>query len=142
MRLIRTVTAGLVAGLLTLGASVAAPVQAADMALPKRTISEQPPMDHQINFNTFRLKGVVTELQVDGVTYLPYANQKVHLQKKECPKASCKWRTVNQFKTDAAGKYATKIYTPRTGRWLWRVKVKSSNGFGTTKGVPWSLFFD
>ncbi len=140
MRIIRTMIAGLLAALLGLSAFAAAPVQA-DQALPKRTITEEPPGDHQINFNTFKLKGVVTELQADGVTYLPYADQKVQLQKKLCPKASCKWKTVKQVKSDETGKYKTKIFAPRTGRWKWRVKVKGSNGYGTTKGEIWTLFF-
>lgn len=140
MRIIRTVIAGLLAALLGLSAFAAAPVQA-DQALPKRTITEEPPGDHQLNFNTFKLKGVVTELQVDGVTYLPYADKKVQLQKKSCPKKSCKWKTVKQVKTDETGKYKTKIFAPREGRWKWRVKVKGSNGFGSTKGEVWTLFF-
>jgi hypothetical protein len=140
MRIIRTVIVGLLAALLGMSAFVAAPVQA-DQALPKRTITEEPPGEHQLNFNTFRLKGIVSELQADGVTYLPYANQKVQLQKKACPKKTCKWKTVDQVKTDETGKYKTKIYAPRTGRWKWRVKVKASNGYGTTKGEVWTLFF-
>ena len=141
MRIIRTVIVGLLAALLGLSAFVAAPVQA-DQALPKRTITEEPPGEHQLNFNTFKLKGIVSELQADGVTYLPYAEQKVQLQKKACPKKSCKWKTVDQLKTDETGTYKTKIFAPRTGRWKWRVKVKASNGFGTTKGEIWTLFFN
>jgi hypothetical protein len=140
MRIIRTVIAGLLAALLGLSAFAAAPVQA-DQALPKRTITEEPPGDHQLNFNTFKLKGVVTEVQVDGVTYLPYADKTVQLQKKACAKASCKWKTVNKVKTDETGKYKTKIFAPRTGRWKWRVKVKASHGYATTKGEIWTLFF-
>ena len=140
MRIIRTVIAGLLASLLGVGVIAAAPVQA-DQALPKRTIAEEPPGDHQINFNTFKLKGTVTELQVDGVTYLPYEDKKVHLQKKACAKKSCKWKTVKKVKTNELGKYKTKIFAPRDGRWKWRVKVNASNGFGTTKGEIWTLFF-
>ncbi len=140
MRIIRTVIVGLLAVLLGMSAIAAAPAQA-EQSLPERTLVEQPPADHQVNFNTFLLKGTVTELQVDGVTYLPYAEQKVQLQKKTCPKASCHWKTVKQIRTDELGKYKTKIYAPRTGRWKWRVKVKASDGFGTTKGESWTLFF-
>ena len=140
MSIIRTVIAGLLAALLGMGVASAAPAQA-DQALPKRTILEQPPGEHQINFNTFKLKGTITELQADGVTYLPYAGQKVQLQKKSCPKKSCSWKTVKQIKTDELGKYKTRIFAPRDGRWKWRVKVKASNGYGTTKGQTWTLFF-
>lgn len=140
MRIIRTVIAALLAALLGMSAIAAAPAQA-DQALPKRTITEQPPSEHQINFNTFRLKGAVTELQADGVTSLPYAEKKVQLQKKACPKSSCKWKTVKKVKTNEVGKYKTKIFAPRSGRWKWRVKVKASNGYGTTKGQAWTLFF-
>jgi hypothetical protein len=139
MRMIRTVIAGLLAALLGLSAFAAAPVQA-DQSLPKRTITEVAPGDNQINFNTFKLNGTVTELQADGVTYLPYLG-KVQLQKKECAKPSCKWKTVKQVTTDETGKYKTKIYAPRTGRWKWRVKVSGSNGYATTKGETWTLFF-
>lgn len=138
MRIIRTVIAGLLAALL--GMSVLAPAQA-DQALPKRTITEQDPNEHQIDFNAFRLKGTVTEVQADGVSYLPYAEKRVQLQKKACPKQSCRWRTVRQFKTNDSGAFKTKIFAPRTGRWKWRVKVKGSDGYATTKGETWTLFF-
>lgn len=141
MRIIRTVIAGLLAALLGLSAFAAAPVQAQSGSLPKRTITEKPPGEKQLSYNTFKLTGVVTELQVDGVTYLPYAKKKVQLQKKACPKKSCKWKTVKKIKTDETGKYKTKIYAPNKGRWKWRVKVKGTNGFGTTKGEIWTLFF-
>ncbi len=139
IRTIRTVLAGLLVALLSMSVIAAAPAQA-DQALPKRTITEQPPGEHQVNFNTFKLKGVVEELQVDGVTYLPYAERTVQLQKKACAKG-CTWRIVKKFKTNEVGKYTTKIFAPRTGRWKWRVKVKASNGYGTTKGETWTLFF-
>jgi len=140
MSIIRTVIAGLLAALLGMSVIASAPAQA-DQALPKRTITEQPPGEHQINFNTFKLKGLVQELQVDGVTFLPYAEKKVQLQKKACARKGCNWKTVKQVKTNELGKYKTKIFAPRTGRWKWRVKVKASNGYGTTKGQAWTLFF-
>ena len=140
MRIIRTVIAGLLAVLLGLSAFAAAPVQA-DQALPKRTITEVPPdKEQQIDFNAFKLNGVVTELQADGVTYLPYSG-KVQLQKKACAKG-CNWKTVKQVKTDATGKYRTKIFVPQKGIWKWRVKVKASNGYGTTKGQVWTAAFE
>lgn len=140
MSIIRTVVAGLLAALLGMSVLAAAPVQA-EGALPKRTIAEQPPGEHQINFNTFKLKGKITEIQADGVTYLPYAEKTVQLQKKACATKRCSWKTVKKFKTNELGKYQTKIFAPRDGRWKWRVKVKASNGFGTTKGKAWTLFF-
>ncbi|MCW2832099.1 MAG: hypothetical protein JWN68_52 [Nocardioides sp.] len=139
MSIIRTVIAGLLAALLGIGVA-AAPAQA-DQALPKRTITEQPPADHQINFNTFKLKGTITEVQADGVTYLAYAEKTVQLQKKACAKG-CSWKTVKKFKTDEAGKYKTNIFAPREGVWKWRVKVKASNGYGTTKGTAWATGFN
>ena len=60
MRIIRTVIIGLLAALLSLSAFAVAPVQA-DQALPKRTITEVPPDKNQINFNTFKLNGVVMQ---------------------------------------------------------------------------------
>ncbi|EON25435.1 MULTISPECIES: hypothetical protein [Nocardioides] len=139
MRMIRTVIVGLLTALLGLSAVVVAPAQA-DQALPKRTIVEQPPGEHQLNFDTFLLKGKVLEPQADG-TELPYAERKVHLQKKACAKG-CNWRTVKKVKTNDDGKFRTKIYAPQDGRWKWRVKVKASDGYGTTKGEVWTLFFN
>lgn len=140
MTIIRTVIAGLLVALLGAGVVVAAPAQA-DQALPKRTITEQRPGDHQINFNTFKLKGTITELQLDGVTFLPYAEKTVQLQKKACKKG-CSWKTIKKFKTDEVGKYKTNIFAPREGVWKWRVKVKASNGYGTTKGTSWATGFN
>ncbi len=139
MRTSRTIIATLLSTLLGLGVFAATPAQA-ETSLPKRTIVEQSPDDHQVSFNAFKLKGTVTELQADGVTALPYAKKKVQLQKKVCAKG-CKWKTVQKLKTNEAGKYKTKIFAPRNGRWKWRVKVKSSNGFRTTKGQVWTLLF-
>ncbi len=138
MRIMRTVIVGLLAALLSLSAFSAAPVQA-DQALPKRIITEVPPdADQQVDFNAFKLNGVVTEPQADGTT-LPYLG-KVHLQKKACK--SCGWRTVKKVRTDETGKYRTKIFVPQRGVWKWRVKVKASNGFGTTKGEIWTAAFE
>lgn len=139
MRMLRTFIVGLLAALLSLSAFAASPVQA-DQALPKRTITEVPPdKDQQVDFNAFKLNGVVTELQADGVTYLPYTG-KVQLQKKACK--GCNWKTVKQVKTDETGKYRTKIFVPQDGVWKWRVKVKASNGYGTTKGEVWTAAFE
>lgn len=139
MRMLRTLIVGLLAALLSLSALSAAPVQA-DQALPKRTITEVPPdKEQQVDFNAFKLNGVVTELQADGVTYLPYSG-KVQLQKKACK--SCSFKTVKKVKTDETGKYKTKIFVPQTGVWKWRVKVKASNGYGTTKGEIWTAAFE
>jgi len=139
MRMLRTVIVGLLAALLSLSAFAASPVQA-DQALPKRTITEVPPdKEQQVDFNAFKLNGVVTELQADGVTYLPYSG-KVQLQKKACKR--CSWKTVKKVKTDETGKYRTKIFVPQDGVWKWRVKVKASNGYGTTKGEVWTAAFE
>lgn len=139
MRIIRTVIVSLLAALLSLSALAASPVQA-DQALPKRTITEVPPTEEQkVSFNAFKLNGVVTEVQADGVTYLPYSG-KVQLQKKACKR--CNWKTVKKVRTDETGKYRTKIYVPQTGVWKWRVKVKASNGYGTTKGEVWTAAFE
>lgn len=139
MRTFRTITAVLLSALLGMGVFATTPAQASQ-SLPKRTLVEQAPDEHQVSFNAFKLKGTVTELQADGITVLPYAKKKVQLQKKACAKG-CNWKTVQKIKTNEAGKYKTKIFAPRNGRWKWRVKVKGSNGFSTTKGEAWILFF-
>lgn len=140
MSIIRTVVAGLLAALLGMSVLAAAPAQA-EQALPKRTITEKAPGDRQVSFNAFLLKGQVEELQLDGTTYLPYAERTVQLQKKACATQRCSWRTVRKITTNELGKYQTRILAPREGRWKWRVKVKASNGFGTTKGKAWTLLF-
>ncbi|UUZ60734.1 hypothetical protein [Nocardioides sp. B-3] len=138
--MLRTVIVGLLAALLSLSAFSAAPVRA-DRALPKRIITEVPPdAKQQVDFNAFKLNGTVTEPQADpAVAPVPYLG-KVQLQKKACK--ACNWRTVKKVKTDETGKYRTKIFVPQKGVWKWRVKVKASNGYGTTKGEIWTAAFE
>ena len=135
MRTFRTVLAALVAALLVVGVLG---VSATAGSAPKRIIDEEPPRDHQVSYNAFKLKGTVTEPQADG-TVLPYANQKVKILKKTC--GSCKWKTVKKVKTNDSGVFKTKIYAPEKGRWKWRSKVDHSDGYGNTKGNIWTLYF-
>ena len=136
MRVVRTVLAALVAALLVIGVLS---VSATAGSSPKRIIDEEPPRDHQVSYNAFKLKGTVSEPQLDG-TLLPYANQKVKILKKKC--GTCKWKTVKKIKTDETGAFKTRIYAPEKGRWKWRSKVDHSNGYGNTKGKVWTLYFD
>src|SRR5687768_7384521 len=128
MRTFRTVLATLVAALLVVGVLT---TSAGAGSLPKRIIDEIPPRDKQVSYNAFKLKGTVSEPQVDG-TLLPYANQKVKILKKKC--GTCKWRTVKKVKTNDSGMFKTRIYAPDRGRWKWRSKVDHSGGYGNTKG--------
>lgn len=151
MRIIRTVTVGLATTALGLGAFAAAPVQAeagqaqSERALPKRTLDEVAPGGNQINYNTFLLKGLISEIQADGITYLPYAKGKVQLQRKVCVKKGrkkgCNFKTIGKFKTKDDGKYRVKIKALESGRTKYRIKVKGSNGYGTTKGTAWTVGF-
>lgn len=136
MRMFRAVLAALVAALLVTGALS---VGAGAASSPKRIIDEESPRDHQVSYNAFKLKGVVTEPQLDG-TVLPYANQKVKILKKAC--GTCKWKTVKKVKTNDSGIFKTRIFAPEKGRWKWRSKVDHSNGYGNTKGTIWTLYFD
>ena len=136
MRIFRAVLAAFVAALLVTGALSAG---ASAGSLPKRIIDEVPPGNQQVSYNAFKLKGTVTEPQVDG-SVLPYADQQVKILKKTC--GTCKWKTVKKVKTNDDGVFKTKIYAPERGRWKWRSKVDHSNGYGTTKGKIWTLYFD
>ena len=135
MRIFRTVLATLVAALLVVGVLT---TSAGAGSLPKRIIDEVPPRDKQVSYNAFKLKGTVTEPQVDG-TVLPYANQTVKILKKKC--GTCAWKTVKKIKTNDNGVYKTRIFAPERGRWKWRSKVDHSNGYGNTKGKIWTLYF-
>ena len=135
MRVVRTVLAALVAALLVIGVLS---VSATAGSSPKRIIDEEPPRDHQVSYNAFKLKGTVSEPQLDG-TLLPYANQKVKILKKKC--ATSNWNTVKKDKTNDSGVFKTRIYAPEKGRWKWRSKVDHSNGYGNTKGNIWTLYF-
>ena len=135
MRTLRAVLAAFVAALLVAGALSTG---ATAGALPKRIIDEVNPDTKQVSYNAFKLKGTVTEPQLDG-TLLPYANQKVKILKKAC--GSCKWKTVKKIKTDETGTFKTRIYAPDKGRWKWRSKVDHSNCSGNTKGTVWTLYF-
>ena len=135
MRKFRAVLAALVAALLVAGALS---VSASAGSLPKRIIDEEPPGNHQVSYNAFKLKGTVTEPQLDGTT-LPYANQPVKILKKKC--GTCKWKAVKKVKTNDNGVFKTRIYAPDRGNWKWRSKVDHSNGYGNTKGKVWTLYF-
>jgi hypothetical protein len=140
MRMLRNIVAALLAAFLVTGlvATASVAVDADARSLPKRIITEQDPDQHQVTYNAFRLKGKVTEPQVDG-TELPYANQQVKILKKAC--GSCKWKTVKKIKTNENGVFKTRIYAPDKGTWRWRSKVDHSNGYGNTKGQIWYLYF-
>ena len=135
MRMFRAVLAAFVAALLVTGALSAG---ASAGSLPKRIIDEVPPGTQQVSYNAFKLKGTVTEPQVDG-TVLPYANQTVKILKKKC--GTCAWKTVKKIKPNDNGVYKTRIFAPERGRWKWRSKVDHSNGYGNTKGKIWTLYF-
>ena len=136
MRVFRAVLAAFVAALLMTGAAGSV---ATASSLPERIIDEQRPADHQVSYNAFKLKGTVMEPQADGVTLLPYANQKVKILKKKC--GTCKWKVVKKIKTNDEGVFKTRIYAPERGRWKWRSKVDHSNGYSNTKGKVWTLYF-
>lgn len=135
MRMFRAVLAALVAALLVTGALSMSAVAG---SAPKRIIDEVPPRDKQVSYNAFKLKGTVTEPQLDG-TALPYANQTVKILKKKC--GTCKWKTAKLVKTNDSGVFKTRIFAPERGRWRWRSKVDHSNGYGNTKGKVWTLYF-
>jgi hypothetical protein len=135
MRVFRAVLAAFVAALLVTGVLG---MSASAGSAPKRIIDEEPPRDHQVSYNAFKLKGVVSEPQLDG-TLLPYANQPVKILKKKC--GTCSWKVVKKVMTDETGLFKTKIYAPEKGRWRWRSKVDHSNGYGNTKGEVWTLYF-
>ena len=136
MRTLRTVLAALLAALLVAGVLSAS---ASAGSQPKRIIDEIPPKTKQVSYNAFKLKGTVSEPQLDG-TLLPYANQKVKILKKKC--GACKWKVAKLVKTNDSGVFKTRIYAPDRGRWKWRSKVDNSNGYGNTKGKVWTLYFD
>ena len=135
MRMFRAVLAALVAALLVTGALS---TSASAGSSPKRIIDERPPGDYQVSYNAFKLKGTVTEPQLDG-TVLPYANQPVKIMRKKC--GSCAWKTVKKVETNDSGVFKTRLYAPEKGTWRWRSKVDHSNGYGNTKGQVWYLHF-
>lgn len=138
MRMLRNIVAALLAAFLVTGLVAATSVGAGASSLPKRIIEEQSPNDHQVTYNAFRLKGTVSEPQLDG-TLLPYAEQQVKILKKSC--GTCKWKVVKKVKTDESGVFKTRIYAPDRGNWKWRSKVDHSNGYSNTKGQIWTLYF-
>ena len=135
MRMFRTILAAFVAALLVAGALGAS---ASAGSLPKRIIDEEPPGQHQVSYNAFKLKGTVSEPQADG-TLLPYADQQVKILKKKC--GTCAWKVVKKVRTNDYGVFKTRIYAPERGRWKWRSKVDHSNGYANTKGKVWTLYF-
>lgn len=139
MRIFRTAATGLLATVVGLGAVVAGPTTASNAAAkPERIITEVPPAGHQVAYNAFRLKGTVSNPQVDG-TVLPFQG-KVLLTKKACK--TCAFKTVRKVKVNEKGVFKTRLTVPNRGRWTWRVKVKGNSVYKTTLGEKWTLFFD
>ncbi|QBX54890.1 hypothetical protein EXE58_05040 [Nocardioides seonyuensis] len=152
MRLFRNVLSALLVAVLGLGVAATVPTAAVAASEPKRLIEEEDPNDNRVGFNAFKLKGVITQAVLDPLTgqpaidpltgletYVPYADGKVKLQKKKCKK--CSWKNVKKLRTNDSGKFKTRIYAPRQGRWKWRVYVKASDGYGTTIGKRWTAAF-
>lgn len=162
MRMLRNVLSALLVAVLGLGMATTVPTSAtAASSKPKRLIEEEQPFDNQVGFNAFKLKGVITQPVLDPLTgqpvidpatgqpaidpatgepyVVPYADGKVKLQKKKC--STCRWKTVKKLRTNEAGKFKTRIFAPRQGRWKWRVYVKASDGYRTTKGTRWTATF-
>ena len=161
MRMLRNVLTALLVAVLGLGAAATVPTAAAAASEPKRLIEEESPNDNRVGFNAFKLKGVITQPVLDPLTgqpvidpatgqpaidpatgapyVVPYADGKVKLQKKKCKK--CAWKNVKKLRTNESGKFKTRIYAPRQGRWKWRVYVEASDGYGTTIGKRWTAAF-
>lgn len=152
MRVLRNILSALLVAVLGLGVVATVPTSAAAASKPKRVIEEESPNENRVGFNAFKLKGVVTQPVLDPLTgqpaidpvtgletYVPYADKSVKLQKKKCK--NCRWKTVKKLRTNDSGKFKTRIFAPRQGKWKWRVNVKASDGFRTTMGKRWTAAF-
>ena len=125
MRIVRALIALFIATLL--GSSLMSVVPAgATEALPERVItgSRTP-----LTYKSFYVEGNIEA----------YPSGRAVLQKKAC--RSCKYKKVKKFTTTAYGNYRVKIYTPRTGKWKWRVKVKAQGGYATSYSQVFATFY-
>jgi hypothetical protein len=126
MRVFRALTALIVAVLL--GTSLLGPSAASAASdAPKRVVEVN--ADKKLDYRSFRYKGVVEALP----------NGKVLLQKKACGK--CSWKTVKKLKTNDAGKFRTKIFTPNKGKFLWRTRVNAQDGYARSYSRQIATFF-
>lgn len=128
MPIVRTLAAAALTVVVGAGALSVAPAQA-EVKLPKREITQK---RKQVDFSVFKFTGKIENPQADGVTMLPYVG-KFKLKKKACN--TCKFKTVKKLKTNDQGKFKTKIYAPKKGRWKWRIVVPSSEGYAKTEGT-------
>ncbi|WP_248580229.1 hypothetical protein [Nocardioides sp. InS609-2] len=125
MRIVRALIAMFIAALLGTSILSVVPAGATD-TLPTRVITGE---RQATTYRAFSLKGNIEA----------FPNGEANLQKKAC--GSCKFKTVNKVKTTAYGNYKTKIFTPPTGKWKWRVKVKAQGGYATSYSPVFATFF-
>jgi hypothetical protein len=128
VRLLRTVTAVAVCGLLLLAGP--APVQASagvsssDLLLAVPASRELP--RREMNDEVFRNdKGwLILKGNVDP----GWNNRNVQIYKRLCK--ACKWTLVKKTPTDRSGRWRTRIYAPPTGYWYWKGLVPKSGAYG------------
>ncbi|WP_104105626.1 hypothetical protein [Nocardioides sp. 616] len=127
MRAFRALTALIVAVLLGTSLLGPATAHARNTDNPKRIVEVN--AEKKLDYRSFRYKGTVEALP----------NGKVLLEKKSCGK--CKWKTVKKLKTNDAGKFRTKIFTPNKGKWLWRTRVNAQGGYARSYSRKIATFF-
>ncbi len=126
MRIVRTLIALFVAGLVGSSALSVVPAGASE-SLPTRIITGD---DTPKTYRSFKLAGNIEA----------FPNGKAFLQKKKCGK--CNFKTVKKnVKTTAYGNYSTTIYTPPKGKWKWRIKVKAQGGYATSYSPIFATLF-
>jgi hypothetical protein len=57
-----------------------------------------------------------------------WSNRNVQIYKRLC--RGCAWRLVRKTPTDGSGRWRTRIYAPRTGRWFWKGVVPAAGDYG------------
>ncbi len=116
----------LVAALLCAVVLSSAPAYSAD--LPQRAMNDQ----------VFRnAKGW---LIFKGDVEPGWEHRNIQVYKRLCK--GCDWTLVKKVRTDAQGRWRTRVYAPRTGAWYWKGLVPKAGGYGRSVTRIWRTFVE
>ncbi|MEO6510590.1 MAG: hypothetical protein ABIO16_06340 [Nocardioides sp.] len=69
-----------------------------------------------------------------------WEHRNIQVYKRLCK--GCDWNLVKKVKTDAQGRWRTRVFAPRTGSWYWKGLVPQADGYGASATQIWRTFVE
>jgi hypothetical protein len=105
---------------------LAVPALASAADLPQRQLNEQV------------LRNAKGWLVFKGDVDPGWNDKSLRVYKRTCK--SCTWRVYQKVRTDAQGRWRTRIYAPRTGYWYWKAVVPAAGNYARSVTRIWRTF--